>query len=431
MACFRRFPLDARVFPFQARDLPPSAFGAGFAAFRSCGDIPSSIPRPATDFSAMTRPDFNTFFHALRTESLRTMPPGAAVFLSAGCSGRWYFDWIAENYPGIVSHVGVEAYSPKPDDLPANAHWIANTVSNMNGVADAAVDLVFSGQNIEHLAPADIVGFLCEAKRVLKPGGWLVMDSPNRLITERLGWVQPEHVVELCVDEIVELCGLAGFEIASVKGLWQCYDPVAHQMLAREPEEVESRNAHRASAAADDPENAFAWWIVARNSERLESRRDDLSKRVNAISALAFSRVASRFQTQCGTITTAPLNFRATCSAGRAGYVVYGPYLVAFRGAYRAWFRLRLLDPGRPRKSEPGEIFAKLDAVCMRGGTLGNVLAERSLSLGDFADCGADGFSSFSLDIAVDDAIFGVEFRVYSEGHEAFEVALPIEFVPR
>lgn len=137
--------------------------------------------------------DFNELLHTLRTNELQQMPKGAKIFLSAGCAGRWYFDWIRENYAGITRHFGIEAYSPKPDDLPDEVTWLADHIHDMKSVAGNEVDLVFAGQTVEHLWPDQLAGFLCEANRVLKQDGWLVLDSPNRSITQALGWCQPEH----------------------------------------------------------------------------------------------------------------------------------------------------------------------------------------------------------------------------------------------
>ena len=125
------------------------------------------------------------------TAFLRTMPPNARRLLSAGCAGRWYFDWVAQSYGPVEEHLGIEYYVEAPPDLPANVTWIRNTVGDMSAVADQSCDLVFSGQNLEHLWPEEVAGFLLEAARTLRPGGHLVMDSPNRDPTAPLVWSHP------------------------------------------------------------------------------------------------------------------------------------------------------------------------------------------------------------------------------------------------
>lgn len=131
-------------------------------------DAPSPEPPPAAGLSG---PDLH---HALRTAEVARMPrEEVRTILSAGCAGRWYFDWIAEHYTDgdVERHIGVEWYSPEPDDLPPEVTWIRNTVGEMSNVTDGEVDLVFSGQNVEHLSAQDVVAFLGEAHRVLRPGG--------------------------------------------------------------------------------------------------------------------------------------------------------------------------------------------------------------------------------------------------------------------
>jgi hypothetical protein len=123
--------------------------------------------------------DINHLLHDLRSAHLRRMPR-ADVMLSAGCAGAWYFEWIAKQTRHTGRHIGIEFYSPEPPDLPANVEWIANTVGNMSAVADESCDLVFSGENLEHLWPEEVVGFFLESNRVLSPSGWLVVESCAR-----------------------------------------------------------------------------------------------------------------------------------------------------------------------------------------------------------------------------------------------------------
>ena len=113
--------------------------------------------------------DFNNFIHACRSLLLAELPRNAEVVLSAGCSGKWYFDWFEECYGRVSTHIGLELYSPKPDMLPNNVRWIPNSVSCMRDIRDDSVDILFSGQNVEHLFKDDLRGFFLEASRVLKP----------------------------------------------------------------------------------------------------------------------------------------------------------------------------------------------------------------------------------------------------------------------
>jgi len=371
----------------------------------------------------MAAPNFNDFLHALRGQELLRLPPGARTFLSAGCAGSWYFRWIAEHYPGIERHIGVEAYSPKPDDLPEGTQWIANSVADMREVASGSVDLLFSGQNIEHLTLPDIGGFLCEAKRVLRAGGWLVMDSPNRNIAERIGWFQPQHVIEFRVDEILDVVRMAGFDTDSIRGLWQCYDPVDHRVFGIDPNDDDAINRRRVEAGWNDPENAFVWWLTARNGTR-SSDRPSIDARVEKIAAEAFPRLATRFFSQIGTIRYGPLMAEAAAPKGAVGYLSYGPYTPLFPGKYRAVFRLRAQGSTGLFASLADSQVARIDVGSFH---INHEIAGRDVGARELAAPGMDGYCSFALDFVLSDAAFGVEFRVYSTGACALASAVPVQ----
>ena len=220
------------------------------------------------------------------------MPGGAKVFLSAGCSGGWYFDWINQNYPGISRHLGVEAYSPKPPNLPDRVIWLSDNIFDMHSVAENDVDLVFAGQTIEHLWPEELTGFLSESHRVLKPEGLLVLDSPNQPITAALGWHQPEHTMELSVQEIRELVTLAGFHNITIRGIWLCYDRHKKSILPLIPDltRIEIEADKRVISANDSPEDCFIWWLEARKNN---SSSPD-TKRMTALTQSIFDREYKR-----------------------------------------------------------------------------------------------------------------------------------------
>ena len=63
--------------------------------------------------------------HEARSIALAAMPSGAETVLSAGANGLWYFEWFDAEYGTVPRHIGVEAYLPRPDDLPPNVEWIS------------------------------------------------------------------------------------------------------------------------------------------------------------------------------------------------------------------------------------------------------------------------------------------------------------------
>jgi SAM-dependent methyltransferase len=205
--------------------------------------------------------------HELRTIELERVPKGARRVLSVGASGRWYFDWFERAVGVVDEHFGVEAFEAKPDDLPAYATWIPDTADHMIGVDDSSVDLVFAGQTTEHLWSSELVGFLEEAHRVLRPDGLLVLDSPNRLVTGHLNWTHGGHTVELSLAEITELVTLAGFETFSTAGIWRTV--IDGRILQLEDGiDDPATFTRRTVTARDCPDDAFIWWLNARRIER-------------------------------------------------------------------------------------------------------------------------------------------------------------------
>ena len=157
--------------------------------------------------------------------ALADMPAGCDTVLSMGANGQWYFDWFDDHYGHIPRHIGVEAYMPRPDVLPDNVEWVEADLASPEGVAmlgSGTVDMVFSGQNIEHLWPDQVQAFLVESSRVLRDGGWLVLDSPNRELTADYQWSMGEHTIEFTPDEAIDLLALAGFDVVTMKGIWLC-----------------------------------------------------------------------------------------------------------------------------------------------------------------------------------------------------------------
>lgn len=85
---------------------------------------------------------------------------------------------------------------------------------------DAAVDVVVNFQVIEHLW--DQPGFIAECARVLRPGGLLLISTPNRITFSpgRDTPINPFHTRELHAAELTALLTDGGFTMESMNGLF-------------------------------------------------------------------------------------------------------------------------------------------------------------------------------------------------------------------
>jgi SAM-dependent methyltransferase len=165
-----------------------------------------------------------------------TVDVDGAVVLDAGAGEGYGAELLAAAGAAVVLALDLDASSLRhvARTYPAVAPARANLVQLP--CATGAVDVVVSSQTVEHLWDQD--GFVRECARVLRPGGRLVVTTPNRR-TFPPGNVF--HSRELDADELVGL--LAGhLEVESVHGvhhgprLAAAGDVVAGQ-LAAPPEE--------------------------------------------------------------------------------------------------------------------------------------------------------------------------------------------------
>lgn len=283
---------------------------------------------------------FDEMIHEERTKLLRLLPKGADVFCTAGCSGGWYFDWIEQEYGPVRLHYGVELFSPRPEKLPLNVRWIANSVATMTDVPSGSVDLLFSGQNIEHLYREDLLGFLHEANRVVRLGGHICLDSPNRTITQEARYRQPQHTLELSAPEAILLVEAAGFEIENVYGIWSCAGGLTrYDDVTKLSGNVDKRRAE----ARDDPFSSFIWWIVARKVGEASST---IASEVDAILLHKFpSFVATRFLNYGRSLVSVE-GTDAIVQVGHNehGFVFHGPYVPLRDGLWDASFDFKFLS---------------------------------------------------------------------------------------
>ena len=370
-------------------------------------------------------PDFNEFLHALRSRELERLPAGARTVLHGGAAGTWYFEWFDERYPTPVErHIGVEAFSPPPDPLPPRVEWLQRTLGDLSPVPDASVDLVFAGEVLEHLWPEDVAGFLAEAHRVLVPEGTIALDSPNRVVTTKLGWNHPEHTVEFTVGEVRELLGLAGFDDVEIRGVWISYDAGRDRVLQfDELGRVAGWDAERRVAEASSrPEDSFVWWAEAKRSDS-EPDSESLNRRVHEAYDIYRSSRLSRMHHTVGARRERNGRKLVTARAGKAGHLLFGPYVPMRPGEWVARFRIAA-SPARWRGNpHPDEPLGSLDI--MVGDSDPRVVAVRTLTARDLPLDGEE--HELKLPFELERTEFGAQFRVHTLGRVRMSAQYPVE----
>jgi hypothetical protein len=175
--------------------------------------------------------------HHARCFLVQNHLPSAKIIIDLGGSG-------AGVPGGGLLHMG---YPHKPEkivivDLPPDVQFWKHTpplpgahpfvgtevlynydgMSNLSAFEDKSIDLVWSGQSIEHV-PQDVARkTMQEVFRVLKPGGFFCLDTPNRRVTKilaRVGYVHPEHFYEYEPQELADICCEYGFVMQELKSV--------------------------------------------------------------------------------------------------------------------------------------------------------------------------------------------------------------------
>jgi len=92
------------------------------------------------------------------------------VFLHVGCGPKRQSGTPFADKPWVELRLDIDP-SVEPDVL--------GTMTEMAEVADNSVDAVYSSHNIEHLYPHEVPIALREFRRVLKPGGFVLLTCPD------------------------------------------------------------------------------------------------------------------------------------------------------------------------------------------------------------------------------------------------------------
>lgn len=184
--------------------------------------------------------------------------------LEAGCGEGYGADLIASSARRVVAVdydaatvAHVRTRYPRVEVMAANLAAVP--------MPDASVDVVVNFQVIEHLW--DQPQFITECLRLLRPGGRLLISTPNR-ITFTPGSdtpVNPFHTRELNAAELRELLEDGGFRVESLYGVF--HGPRLSQMDARHGGSIIDAQIARALAEAPWPADLLADVAAVRSGD--------------------------------------------------------------------------------------------------------------------------------------------------------------------
>jgi len=175
--------------------------------------------------------------HRARCKFVRTLPYASVIVdLGGACEGRPEGALYAMGYPYRAKELYIVDLPPqkrliKSESLPkepifefegTTIHYIYGTMSDLSFLENDSVEMVFMGESIEHITEEEGDKTFSESFRILKKGSYLILDTPNRLVTmlqcpDTL--INPEHKIEYTPERMRKKIRNKGFTIIREFGI--------------------------------------------------------------------------------------------------------------------------------------------------------------------------------------------------------------------
>lgn len=219
-------------------------------------------------------PKFSDRLHEARQEFVKTLPKADCIVdLGGACPTVPEGALYASNYPYRAKRLIIV-------DLPHNDRmvnpldfqeerlvrdygvidYVHSSMADLSAIEDDLADLVFSGESIEHVNRDEAALVITEARRVLKPGGYFCLDTPNSKLTRihcPTEFIHREHKVEYAPNELIDMLQKGGFEIVETGGI--C--PMPETLRSGVFDETE---VFRMPALSDEADISYCFYVKCR-----------------------------------------------------------------------------------------------------------------------------------------------------------------------
>jgi len=180
--------------------------------------------------------DLLASMHLSRCQFVRGLPPAAQILDVGGTDqGDPRGAMVTMGYPYAFERLVIVDLPPQDrhelyrhggvdrcDTALGPVEYRQHSMVDLSSFPDHSVDLVYSGQSIEHVQRSEGRALLGEVRRVLRPGGCFALDTPNGPIWRRRypdALINPDHEVEYSHRELSTMLDDAGFEVVRACGL--------------------------------------------------------------------------------------------------------------------------------------------------------------------------------------------------------------------
>ncbi|MGE0171318.1 MAG: methyltransferase domain-containing protein [Oligoflexales bacterium] len=175
----------------------------------------------------------NAAHHAAREYLIQNILPSAEAILDLGGSSTVHNEGallgmgyqhnpkkiIIVDLPPIERTADQQSLHTDESTLQFNGievRHVFGTMDRLDRIRSQSIDLVWSGQSVEHIDVGQAQKMFQEVWRVLQPGGKFCLDTPNRALSKmlcRMGFIHPEHKIEYMPSDLRSLLTASGFKV--------------------------------------------------------------------------------------------------------------------------------------------------------------------------------------------------------------------------
>ena len=221
--------------------------------------------------------------HNARMEMVKKLLPPAQVILDIGgyssCDPRGALLSFGYNY--LPEKLYILDFHPNKMMFPGpewpqqvkyetcDIEYVYGSMTDLAYFQEGTFDLIWSGESIEHITTEDAEKVLSQAYKLLKPGGKLALDTPNRRATKLQfpnSYIHPEHKLEYYYEDLCKLLEKQNFKIIQSKGVIDLSRSIeASSMEHFNDEFITSEKLN------DNPDKSYCFYICCMRAEDYQS----------------------------------------------------------------------------------------------------------------------------------------------------------------